>query len=255
MYREPVAAKTSRTITFGKVTLALRASGSRLLPSGRWSGMITGAVVSCLVTAGIAWAIWPGQLPAPVPSRLASGTVQTGLLTPDQVSRVTGVPVIAGPQADQVPAEVAVTPLACAAAAGPSTQAVYGHSWTRFLSATYTDAGGSGGYTVNQVVGGFSSSNGASAAFGRLTGGLAQCSSSTTTGQAGRTTKWAYKTYPATPIAVAWTAAQADGGGWSCYHQAQLSGKALVQVAICEGGNGAPATSALVGALSRKVSG
>lgn len=218
-----------------------------------WRWLIAGAMAACLVAVGVAWAIWPGQ-PAPSPLHLVDGTVQADLLTPDQVSKVTGTTVVSGPRSDQAPVPVTVTPATCAVAAGPATQSVYGHSWTGFLSATDEDAGGSGGYTVNQVIGVFPDSGTAGAAFRTLTGGLAQCSSSATTGQAGSTAKWAYKAYPATPIAVAWTATQDGGSGWACYHQAQLSGSALVQVAICEGGNGAPAASALVGVLAGKVS-
>lgn len=219
-----------------------------------WRWLIAGVMATCLVAAGVVWAIWPSQ-PGPIPLHLVNGTVQADLLTPDQVSKVTGTTVVSGPRADQVPAAVAVTPATCEVASGPATQSVYGHAWTGFVSATYPDAGGSGGYTVNQVVGAFPDSGAAGAAFKTLTAGLAQCSSSTTTGQAGRTARWAYQAYPATPIAVAWTATQDRGNGWACYHQAQLSGSALLQVAICEGGNGAPAASALAGALAEKVHG
>lgn len=279
VFRGSGTAKSGRTVTFGKGKWPLpqllsfgnrprpgtpygdppRPPGPpgrwrRLLPSGHWRWLIAGAVASCLVTIGVAWAIWPSQ-PAAVPLQLVNGTVQADLLTPAQVSQVAGVTVVSGPRADQVPAAVSVTPSTCAAAAGPATTSVYGHSWTGFLSATYEDADGSGDYTVNQVVGVFPSTGYANAAFKTLTGGLSQCKSSTTTGQAGRTTKWNYSSYPATPVAVAWSASQANSGGWACYHQARVQGSALIQVAVCEGGNGQPAVSVIADAIGQKVSG
>lgn len=212
------------------------------------------AVVPCLVLAGVGWWAWPRQ-PTALPPHIVAGTVQADLLTPDSVSRLVGTTLVSGPRSNQPHAPVTVSPSNCAVAVGPVTQSVYGRAWTAFLSATYQDAGGTGAYTVNQVIGVFPDSGKAGAAFRTLTAGLTRCPSSTRTDQAGRTSKWAYTAEPPTPVAVVWTAAQEGGAGWACYHQARLKGTSLVQVAVCEAGDGQPATTKLADALTGQVSG
>ncbi|MFD9124079.1 sensor domain-containing protein [Kitasatospora sp. NPDC059571] len=214
--------------------------------------LLLAAVLPCLVLAGVGWWAWPGR-PAPLPARLVAGTVQAELLTPDGVSRLAGVTLVQGPWSDEPHAPVTVSPANCAVAAGPATRSVYGREWTAFLSATYQDAGNSGAYTVNQVIGVFPDNAKAGAALRALATGLAGCPSSTRTDQAGRTTTWAYTAYPPTPAAVVWTATQNAGTGWACHHQARLKGAALVEVAVCAAGNGQPTASKLADALTGKV--
>lgn len=226
-----------------------RPGGARgLLTAGRRRWLIAGAG-ACLVLAGVGWAAWPGQSAAPS-LHLVAGTVQADLLTPDQVSKLAGVSVVSGPGSNEPPAVISASPAKCAAAAGPATRAVYGHSWTAFLSATDEAADGSGDYTASQAVGVFPDGAKATAAFQVLASGLAQCPSSQVAGWAGRAVKWAYAAYPATAVAVAWTATQNGGDGWACYHQAQVSGTALVQAAVCEGGDGGSVASAIAGRVS-----
>lgn len=221
---------------------------------GRWRWVAVGLTACLVLAVGIGWAVWPGQ-PATPPLHLVSGTVQADLLTPDQVSKLARVSVVSGPRSSEPPAAVAASPAKCAVAAGPATQSVYGHSWTAFLSSTDGDAEGTGDYTVNQVIGVFPDAAKAAAAFRTLAGGLTECPDSTTTGQAGRTAKWAYQAYPATEVAVAWSATEAASGGWACYHQARLQGAVLFQVSICEAGDGQPTVTKIADALGRKVSG
>jgi hypothetical protein len=211
-------------------------------------------VLPCLTLAGIGWWYWPGE-PAPVPLHLVEGTVNATLLTPDEASRLAGTTLVSGPRSNQPPAAMTASASKCAVAVGPATQSVYGHEWTAFLSATYQDAGGSGAYAVNQVIGVFPDSTKARAAFQTLTTGLARCTSATRTDEAGRTTTWSYTAYPATPAAVVWTATQNAGAGWACYRQAHLKGTSLIQVGVCEAGNGKPAASKIAEALSGKVTG
>jgi PknH-like extracellular domain len=241
--------RSGRTVARWEILSTLR-NQPRL--GGHWRWLVP-VLAACLVLGGIGWAVWPSQ-PATVPLHLVAGTVQADLLTPDQASRIAEVTVVPELGASQPPPPISVTPAKCVAAAGPATQAVYGRSWTAFLSATDEDSSGSGDYTVSQVVGVFPDSGQASAAFKRLTSGLAQCSSATTKDKTGQTTKWSYKSYPATPVAVAWTATQNGGLDWACYHQVQLQGAAFVQVSVCEYGNGAGTASALTEALAGKVS-
>lgn len=232
----------------------------RLVPAGPLRWIIPG-VAACLVLAGVLWAVWPGgggsQSASAVPPHLVSGTVQADVLTPDTVSKLAGTQVVAGRTSNQPPVAVSASPAKCAVMAGPATQSVYGHSWSAFLSATYQDAGGTGDYTVSQVIGIFPDTAKAGAAAKILANGLsvAKCTSAVTKDHAGRATKWSYTIYPITPIAAAWTATQNAGAGWACYHQARLKGTALLQVAICEEGDGQPAASALADALAGKVRG
>lgn len=218
----------------------------------RWL-LIVLVLVTCTVLGGIGWAIWPKQQPV-VPLHLTAGTVQADLLTPDQVSKLAQTTVVSGPRSDLAPVAIAASPKQCAVAIGPATESVYGHAWTAFLSATYTDQQDTGSYTVDQVIGVFPDSATAATAFKTLTAGLTQCKSSTRTDQAGRTTKWTYTSEPATSVAAVWTATQTDGSGWACYHQARLKGSSLIQVAICEGGDGQPTVSKVADALAGTVS-
>jgi hypothetical protein len=191
-----------------------------------------------------------------IPLRLTAGTVQADLLTPAQVGQLAGTTVVSGPRSDQPHVAITASPTQCAVAVGPATQSVYGHTWSAFLSATYTDPDDTGSYTVDQVVGVFPDSAHASAAFKALTSGLSQCKSTTRTDQAGRTTKWTYTSESPTSVAAVWTATQQNAtAGWACFHQARLKGSSLIQVAVCEGGDGQPAAGRLADALTGKVSG
>ncbi|MEV6212958.1 sensor domain-containing protein [Kitasatospora sp. NPDC051914] len=212
------------------------------------------AVVPCLVLAVVGWWIWPQQ-PTGLPPHIAAGTVQADLLSPDGAGRLAGTTLVAGPRSNRPHAPLAVSPPDCAVAVGPTTQSVYGQAWTAFLSATYRDAEGTGAHTVNQVIGVFPDGEKAGAAFRTLTDGLAKCPSSTRTDQAGRTTKWAYTAQPPTPVAVAWTAAQDGSAKWACHHQARVKGTSLLQVAVCQAGDGQPTAAKLADALTGKVSG
>ncbi|MFG2732453.1 sensor domain-containing protein [Streptomyces canus] len=228
-------------------------SVKRLLPAGR-RGWVALGVVACLAVAGIGWALWPRQEKV-IPLRLVTGTVQADLLTPDSVSKLARTTLVSGPRSNQPHAPITVSPSGCAVSVGPSTESVYGHTWSAFVSATYQDTGGTGAYTVNQVIGVFPDRRKAGAAFKTLTAGLTRCPSSTRTDQVGRTSKWDYTADPASQVAVAWTATQRGGGGWACYHQARLKGMSLLQVTVCEAGDGQLVTSKLADALSGKVIG
>jgi hypothetical protein len=212
------------------------------------------AVVPCLLLAGVGWWFWPHQ-PTGLPPHIAEGTVQADLISADGVSRLVGTTVVAGPQSNRPHAPLTAAPSTCAVAAGPTTQSVYGQAWKAFLSATYQDAGGSGSYTVNQVIGVFPDSGKAGAALRTLTDGLTACPSSTRTDQAGRTSKWTYTAHPATEVAVAWTAMQGDTPNWACYHQARVKGASLIQASVCQAGDGEPTVSMIADELTGKVTG
>ncbi|MER6397873.1 sensor domain-containing protein [Kitasatospora sp. NPDC001603] len=216
--------------------------------------LLVAALLPCLVLAGIGWWVWPQQ-PAGRAPHVAAGTVQAQLLGADSVSRLAGTTVVAGPQSDRPHAPLDVAPPECAVAAGPTTEAVYGQAWKAFLSATYQDAAGTGGYTVNQVFGVFPEAEKAGAAFRTLTEGLAKCPSATVAGQAGRSSKWVYTARPSTEVAVAWTAAQEGSAGWACYHQAWVKGTSLVQVSVCQAGDGEATSWKVADELTKQVTG
>ncbi|MBB4951289.1 hypothetical protein F4556_006824 [Kitasatospora gansuensis] len=216
--------------------------------------LLAAAVLPSLVLAGIGWWVWPQQPAAGVP-HIAAGTVQAELLSADSVSRLAGTTVVAGPRSNRPHAALTVTPAECAVVAGPTTQAVYGQSWKAFLSATYQDADGTGAHTVNQVIGVFPDGERASAAFRTLTDGLSKCPTSTVTDQAGRSAKWAYATHAPFAAVVTWQAAQEGAANWACHHQARVTGTSLVQVTVCQGGDGALTTSKIADELAGQVAG
>ncbi|GAA2155537.1 hypothetical protein GCM10009760_55570 [Kitasatospora kazusensis] len=220
----------------------------------RWRWLTAGAATVCLVLAAVGWRVWPGHQ-GKSPARLVVGTVQAELLSPQQASVLAGVSLGPGATSHEPPPAIAAVPSSCAVAVGPVTRTVYGNGWSAFLSATYQDAEGTGSYTVSQAIGVFPDNGKAAGALKVLTDGLGRCPSSSRTDGAGRTSKWAYKTYEPTPVAVAWTATQDGGGGWACYRQARLKGPALLQVAVCEAGDGQAVASKIADGFAGKVSG
>ncbi|MFF1906534.1 sensor domain-containing protein [Kitasatospora sp. NPDC058218] len=184
---------------------------------------------------------------------MAAGTVQANLLTPDEVSRLAGTTVVSGPRGSEPPDGLGAEPSNCAVAVGPATKAVYGQGWTAFLSATYQDAAGVGDYTVTQVVGVYPDGDKAAAVFRALGQGLQGCPSAVRTDQDGRTSEWTYKSDTVTSDAVGWTATQDAGDGWACYRQARLKGRTILQVALCEAGDGKPAVAKIADQVAAKV--
>ncbi|WP_344015786.1 sensor domain-containing protein [Kitasatospora atroaurantiaca] len=208
----------------------------------------------CLLLAGIGWWLWPSQ-PGAVPLHLVEGTVHAAVLTPDEASRTTGITLVSGPRASKPAPALSADPASCRIAVGPTGQAVFGSDWTAFLSATYQDAGGLGTYTMTQVIGVYPDSDKAGGVLRTLDGGLHACSSAVRNAEDGRSSKWTYRIDSTTPDGIAWTATQDGGNGWSCYRQAQLKGRSLLQVGICEAGDGRPTVQALTELVATKVSG
>ncbi|MBS2553592.1 sensor domain-containing protein, partial [Catenulispora sp. NL8] len=215
-------------------------------------------VVVVLGGSGLTWALWPSKSKAPVvssPEHVVPGTLQASILTPDDVSKAVGTTVIAGSAVNQPPAALTADPASCAMAVGPATVSGYTKGWTVFYSTTYQDSGGTGDYTVTQTIGDYGDPGQAGAVFQALGQGVAACPSATRTDQNKNTVKWNYSVEANTPNQLAWTAAQDAGGGWACYRQARLKGAAVLQVAICEGGDGKTAAAKVADAFEAKVSG
>jgi hypothetical protein len=221
--------------------------------------LLIAALVVALLAAGggLTWALWPQTEAPPQISTLhvVPGTVQAAVLSPDDVSKALGTTVIAGPVANQPPPALTADPATCAVAVGPATASGYLPGWTVFLSTTYEDSAGVGDYTVTQTVGVYGSADQASAMFGKLGDGVKNCPSATRTDANQNPVKWAYTVGTATAGTLAWTAAQDAGNGWACYRQARLKGKDVVQVAVCEGGDGKAAAAQVADQFAARVSG
>ena len=219
--------------------------------------------VLVLAAGGVTFAVWPdggAAAPAASPLHVVPGTVQAAVLTPDEVSKAIGTTVIAGPETVAPPAALSADPASCAVAVGPATASAYTPGWTVFLSTTYEDSAGSGDYTVTQTVGAYGSADQASGVFGKLGDGLKNCQTATRTdadqADADQTpVKWDYKIGTATSDTLVWTASQEAGGGWACYRQARLKGKDVVQVAVCEAGDGGSAAAQVAEQFTARVGG
>jgi len=221
--------------------------------------LIVALVVLVLaIGGGLTWALWPNSKPAPKtasPRHIVPGTVQAAVLTPDEVSKALGTTVIAGPVVDRPPAALTANPASCAVAVGPATASGYPQGWTVFLSTTYEDSAGVGDYTVTQTVGVYGTADQASGVFGKLGDGVKNCPSASRTDAKQNPVKWAYTVGTASAGTLAWTATQDNGGGWACYRQARLKGRDVVQVAVCEGGDGKAAAAQVADQFTARTSG
>lgn len=228
-------------------------------PRDRRRRLIIGLVAVVVLGGGLTFAAWPsGGKKAPVavnPQHVVAGTVQAGILTPDDVSKAVGTTVISGAAASQPPPALTAAPTSCAVAIGPATAAGYTQGWTVFYSTTYQDSTGAGDYTVTQTIGEYGDANQSGSVFQGLAKGVAGCPSATRTDQKKNTVKWNYTVDTNTSEDLAWTASQDSGGGWACYRQARLKGKAVLQVAVCEGGDGKAAAAQVADQFAAKVSG
>jgi len=214
-------------------------------------------LVVLLGGGGLTWALWPSaKTPAAEnPQHVVPGTLQADILSPDDVSKAVGTTVISGSAVNQPPPALTANPTSCALAVGPATVTGYTKGWTVFYSTTYQDAAGAGDYTVTQTIGVYGDAGQSGAVFQSLAKGIAGCPSATRTDQNKNTVKWNYTVGSTTATQLAWTASQDSGGGWACYRQARLKGTAVLQVAICEGGDGTAAAAKIADQFAAKVSG
>lgn len=218
----------------------------------RW-WIVGGVVVLLLVGAGVAWWLWPsGSGPGAVP-----GTVQASLVSVDEASRVLDQTLQSQHSISEPPPALPSTPATCAVAVGPATQAVYSPGWTTFDSVTYQDSAANADHTVTQVIGRYSTAAQASQVFGTLSAGVASCRSAVRADGDGdqRASQWSYAVEADTAAAVSWTATQQAGGGWACYRQARLKARAVLEVAVCEAGDGSQAAATIADQFASRVSG
>ena len=214
-------------------------------------GVVTGVVAVFLVAGGIVvWWLWPSSAP-----HVAPGTVQASMLTADEAGTAVGETLGAEYSVSTPPPAILADPESCAVAVGPSTQAVYTTGWTIFGSVTYQDSRTVADHTVNQVLGVYPDPGQAGDVFGTLTDGLNGCRTAVRGNADQRASQWTYSVDKSTADTLGWTATQTTGNGWACYHQARLKGKAVLQVSVCEAGDGSQAATAIATTFAGRVTG
>jgi hypothetical protein len=171
------------------------------------------------------------------------------------VNRILGVPLANSTVDDSPPDRIDVAPSSCVVAAGPSTTAVYDDGWTRYQLVTMQEAPDYWDHSVTQTVGHYDTTREASKVFEALTSGLKDCSGEVTSTDALDEVQstWTFDVTDSADDTVTWTATQTDADSeWACFRQARLTGSSVVQVAVCQVGNGAPAASQLADELVKK---
>lgn len=204
-----------------------------------------------VLVAVLAWILWPAVL------RATPGTVQATVLSPDEVGAAVGVTLRATTSSHEPPPPLEADSPACAAAVGPATTTVYERGWSRFYSVTYQDSDEVAEHVVTQVLGAYPDREKAAEAF-RALSTVDGCNDAERTAIDERTkaeivSNWYYDVYSSTQDRLIWIAYQDDGDIWACYRQARLMERMLLQVAVCEAGDGAPATAAIADQLARRV--
>lgn len=235
-----------------------RPTGWLSLVRGHPRRLLTLGAAAVVLVGALTVLLWPSSAPTVSlnnPVHVVPGTVQADILTPDEVSAAVGTTVISQATVDRPPPPLAADPASCAIAVGPATATAYTTGWTVFLSSTYQDSAGVGDYTVTQSIGVYGDAGRASDVLKTLGDGVKGCPSATRTGADNSSVKWNYSVDSAAPDSLVWSASQDSGGGWACYRQARLKGKDVIEVAVCEGGDGKSATARIADQLVAKVVG
>lgn len=230
---------------------ASAAPPARTPPRRRRWWIIAVVVVVLVAGGGVTWWLWPSSADA-VP-----GTVQASVLSADEVSKTVGQTLRSEHGISAPPPALPSDPPTCVVAVGPATEAVYGPGWTMFGSVTYQDSDSAADHTVTQVIGRYSTRDQAGQVFGSLSEGVRGCKSAVRADEDGgqRASKWFYTVDKNTADTVSWKATQVGGDGWACYRQARLKGRAVLQVAVCEAGDGSQAAATIADQFAGRVSG
>ncbi|KXK60784.1 hypothetical protein AWW66_17120 [Micromonospora rosaria] len=220
----------------------------RTLSAWRWlaAGL---AVVALAELAAIGWLLWSAGGQRAVP-----GTVQARILSLEDASVLVGTTLTAATSHREPPRPQVADPATCAVAVGPATRSVYTRGWTVFLSATYQDSEAVADHTVTQVLGVYPDGNQAGTVFQALTDGVRGCTSAVRTDAAQHATAWVYTVEAATADRLVWVSTQEDADGWTCYRQARLTGRTVVQVAVCQVGDGTEAAARIIDRVASRVS-
>ncbi|MEO3777200.1 sensor domain-containing protein [Micromonospora sp. B11E3] len=219
-----------------------------LTSRGGW--LIGAAAATVLLLVGVGYWVWPRN-----ELRVVSGTVQASVLDAEEVSRLVGVTLASDVSASEPQPPLTADPPRCVMAVGPATQAVYGRGWTAFLSATYQDSEAVPDNTVTQVVALYPDGDQAGKVFRSLAEGVRICNSAVRTDPNQTTSSWTYQLGATGSDIVTWTATQDGAGGWACHRQARLKGTAVLQVAVCQAGDGGPAAAKILDRFADRVKG
>lgn len=219
----------------------------------RW-WILVGGVVVLVSGAGTTWWLWPSTLSR---THVVPGTVQASVVSADEASTALGQTLQSRHDLSEPPPALPADPADCVVAVGPATQAVYADGWTIFGSVTYQDSDSEADHTVTQVMGEYSTSDQARIVFRRLSDGMKNCTSAVRAGGASGqpASKWFYEVAQSTADTVVWKATQDAGDDWACYRQARLKNRAILQVSVCEAGNGSHAATAIADRFASRVSG
>lgn len=155
------------------------------------------------------------------------------------------------------PPPIEVDPSDCGVAAGPSTRSVYTDGWTQYHLVTMREASDYWDHSITQTAGKYADEASASRVFDALNAGLKECvgpNAAVTDVLDDATSEWTFSVDSAETAALRWVATQADGNDWSCFRDARLVRSWVVQVAVCQAGNGRPAATAIAERLSKNVS-
>ncbi|HEY4458661.1 MAG TPA: sensor domain-containing protein, partial [Pseudonocardiaceae bacterium] len=176
--------------------------------------------------------------------KIAPGTVESTFLPIDDVSALVGTTLMSVDSVSSPPAPLSADPAGCAVAVGPATQVVYTRGWQRFGSVSYQDP--TLEHVVTQVLGGYPNQEQATSAFGSLVDGLAGCAKAVHTNQDHSSVTWNYTVGAKSADSVAWTATQNAGDEWTCFHQGRRKGTALLEVSVCQAGDGGQAAKTIM---------
>jgi hypothetical protein len=108
-------------------------------------------------------------------------------------------------------------------------------------------------HVVTLVLGVYPDQTQARSAFGTLTKGLAGCTVAVRTNQGHSSAKWTYAVNTTAADSVAWMATQDAGAGWACFRQACRKGTALLQVSVCQAGDGRQAVGMITERFAARV--
>ncbi|MFG1872539.1 sensor domain-containing protein [Micromonospora arborensis] len=229
--------------------LGSRIGGVLASRRGRLIGAAAVVVVIALLS-GLAFWLWPDD-----GRRVVSGTTQATVLDAEEASRLVGVTLAAETRTTEPQPPLVADPPRCVMAVGPATQAVHGRGWTAFLSVTYQESEAVADHVVSQTVALYPDAGRAGIVLGSLRQGIETCPSAVRTDANQATSKWTYQVGDTAPDMISWTATQDGGAGWTCHRRARLKGVAVLQVAVCQAGDGGPAAAKLLDRFADRTRG
>ncbi|MQY24862.1 sensor domain-containing protein [Nocardia aurantia] len=218
-----------------------------LLPRGFGIGAVSAAFVAasgCSVVGGSATPDYP------------AGSIDAALMSMHDAGGRVGSALWFRIDAGKPDAAQSVTPPDCQVAATPASDLVFGNSWTGFRLSTFQENANTWDHSLTQAVGRYDNAERARDAFAKLTQGLTTCGDKeiAVLGTADAVdSKWRNHIDVSTGDTARWNAEQLDATDWRCYREARLKEAVLLQVALCQSGNGQPAATAIADKVAAKL--